>query len=139
LNGLRRQETGAWFKHYASYSHISEADMSAHDAVTVRTRATNEAVRDKRITGELAAPFKDSIYEWQVQFARIRLRKLAAHSNEEDRVQAQLDLGELLERVQHRRLAFERAIAGHIPRGSLTDLRKALARLTDQIAEELRS
>jgi len=113
--------------------------MSAPDAMTVRTRATSEAVRDKLITRELAAPFRDSIFEWQVQFARIRLRKLAAHSNAEDRDQAQLDLGELLEVVQHRRLAFERAITGHNARGSLTDLRKALERLTEQIAEELRS
>jgi len=101
-------------------------------------RARQEHVVENEKFAQVVRPFLKGIGEWQRRLAFYKVRKAAASSTDDDRVQARLQLGELLEEVQRCRLAFEQAARGHQLRGRLADVRMALVRLTDQIRSELR-
>jgi hypothetical protein len=101
-------------------------------------RSSDETLR-RRTEKRLAEPFSRDLPGWQQQLTVLRMRKNSAASTADDRLEAVLALGKLLEDVQATSVLFSSATAGHDLTGALKDTQVSLQRLADQIAHELRS
>lgn len=102
-------------------------------------RAAIADVAERRAAKAAAAPYQANVAEWQRQLARLRVLKTGASFSEDEHLRARLQLGELLETVQHRRIEFGRAMGGPPLTGAIADLERSLDRLAGDLQRELRS
>lgn len=104
-----------------------------------RKRARVAEVIERRAASALAAPYQSNVSEWQRLLATLRVRKSSSSLTDDEHLKARMQLGDLLETVQHRRVEFKLAMQDHPMTGALADLEKSLSRLTDDLRAELRT
>ena len=104
----------------------------------IASRATPFDIVERKRLRAIARPFTKDIMKWQAQLAFYRHGRLAAKATAEDVATWGVGLHDLLAEVQEAQARFREAVAGEPVRGAVEDAARALERLVEQIAEELR-
>lgn len=102
------------------------------------TRRSPDEVVQRRAERKLVEPFTRDMSAWQHRLTLLRSRRHAAASTADDHLDATIELDKLLEEVQATMQLFDGTTAGRRLDGALRDVRFALQRLADHIAQELR-